>query len=153
MVFFMEFNQQAGLVLFLQFPQIAQNLFEALLVTVGIHEVKQVLETGGGIIHVNDRDALCAPVNVPINPPVAPFIKGGKLACVRALGVNQNGVIERAFIILCHTGQQTFPLRRVFRVFLHRRFIQVGKKGHFAQDATSLRCVHENRRCRGFVLR
>ena len=40
MVFFMEFNQQARLVLIFQFPQVTQNLFEALLVTVGIHEVK-----------------------------------------------------------------------------------------------------------------
>ena len=43
MVFFMEFHQQAGFVLILQFPQVAQNAPEALFITVGIHKVKQVL--------------------------------------------------------------------------------------------------------------
>ena len=123
MVLFMEFNQQAGLVLILQFPQVTQNLLEALLVTVGIHEIKQVLEACCGIYHINDCYALCASVNVTVNPPVMPFVKGGKLACVRSLCVNQHGIVKRAFIVPCHAGQQTFPLRRVFRVFLHRLII------------------------------
>jgi len=123
MVFFMESNQQAGFVLILQFPQVTQNPLETLLITVGIHKVKQVLDACCGIHHVNDCNALCASVNVTVDSPVMPLVKGGKLACIRALCVNQHGIVKRALIIPCHTRQQTFPLHRVFRVFLHRLII------------------------------
>ncbi|QNK42194.1 hypothetical protein [Caproicibacter fermentans] len=137
-VFLMEFNQQTGLILILQLPQVAQNLLKALFVAVGIHEVKQVFQTDLGIRHINDGDTLCSAVDIPLDPLIVPFVIGGKLSCVGALCINQYSVVKRALIESCHAGQQTFPFRRVFRIFLHRLFIYVGKKGCLTQDAASL---------------
>ncbi|MBE6831371.1 MAG: hypothetical protein E7519_14305 [Ruminococcaceae bacterium] len=137
-VLLMEFNQQAGFILIFQFPQVTQDLLKALFVAIGIHEVKQVFQACLWVGHINDGDALCSAVDIPVNPLIVPFVEGGKLSCVGALCVNQYGVVKRALIESCYAGQQTFPFRRCFCVLLHRLFIYVGKKGCFTQDATSL---------------
>ena len=123
MVLFMKSCQHAGMVLMLQLPQVVHNLFEALRTAVGIHEIKQILQTCRRVCHVDDSNALCACIDISVNSLVMPFVKGGKLCCIGPLCVNEYRIIKGTLIIPRRAGQQTFPLHRVFRIFLYRLFI------------------------------
>ena len=122
-VFSVKSRQYAGFILILQLPQIAHNLFETLLTAVGVHEIKQILQTCRGVCHVDDSYTFCPCIDITVNSLVMPFVKGGKLSCIGPLCVNKHRIVKGTLIIPRHAGQQTFPLHRIFRVFLYRLFI------------------------------
>lgn len=122
-VLFVKSRQYTGLVLILQLSQVAQNFFETLFTAVGIHEIKQILQTCCGVCHVDDSNAFCSCIDISVNSLIMPFVKGGKLGCIRPMCVNEYRIIKGTLVIPRYTGQQTFPLHRVFRVFLYRLFI------------------------------
>ena len=122
-VLFVKSRQHAGFILILHLPQVTHNLFETLLTAVGVHEIKQILQTCRGVCHVDDSNAFCSCIDISVNSLIMPFVKGGKLGCIRPLCVNEYGIIKGTLVIPRHTGQQTFPLHRVFGVFLYRLFI------------------------------
>jgi hypothetical protein len=137
-VFLAEFHQQAWLVLVFQFPNISHDLAKALIAAVGVHQVKEVLQAGGRVAHVDNGDAFGLGIDTAADL-IVPDIHVGKEAGVRSLHIDKDVFIEAVFIIPCHAGQQALPIVPAFCQFLDGFLIQVGEIGRSTQPMPPFR--------------
>ena len=121
----MEPHDNTGAVLFLQFPQVLLQVSVRLDAAVGIHEIKEILNTGIGVYHVDDRNTFGSPVDAASHPLVMPLVKGSQLDGIRLLRVDQYRIVKGTLVEPCDTGQQAFPLCRCFGVLLYGRSVKV----------------------------
>ena len=121
----MEPHDNTGAVLLLQFPQVLLQVPVGLDAAVGIHEIKEILDAGIGVYHVNDRNAFGAPVDAAPHPFVMPLVKGSQLGGIRLLRVDQYRIVKGTLVEPCDTGQQAFPLCRCFGILLYGRSVKV----------------------------
>ncbi|NDO28863.1 hypothetical protein I5Q83_03145 [Enterocloster clostridioformis] len=84
----MEPHDDAGAVLFLQLPQVLLQVPVGLDTAVGIHEIKEMLDAGIGVYHVDDCDAFGSPVDAASHPFVMPLVKGSQLGGIRLLRID-----------------------------------------------------------------
>lgn len=102
----MEPHDNTGTVLFLQFPQVLLQVPVGLDAAVGIHEIKEILDAGIGVYHVDDRNAFGSPVDTAPHPFVMPLVKSSQLGGIRLLRVDQYRIVKGTLVEPCDTGQQ-----------------------------------------------
>ena len=74
----------------------------------GVRDVKVVLQPPFSTGFVNDRNAGSSRVDPPAKPPV-PFFQLQHRRGVRPLGIDQDLLVERAFIVIAGRAQKVRP--------------------------------------------